>query len=286
MSNQERKIADARGKFAQVVRDGKKLNDVSWTGGRILLSTMRVVLAGNGGKRTIPLSDVHAVGGRYDVNQDIARVSDYVSLVMGNDVVLVSGGDEGFETDVYRALLDREVVFVRHPAVEGGVVQDTEWEKAQLQLEDGALNVATAGGSFVALDLDDIGTVETNERTVNDEKRQVIEAEHTEEGTSVETYFSGTDRHTAIVESLLRRGEQQSATGVELDEAEREVLMALYSGVSSFELPEFLGMEVERVEEILDRLVELEVIEEVRTRREVALNARGRNLASEAMNEQ
>jgi helix-turn-helix protein len=62
--------------------------------------------------------------------------------------------------------------------------------------------------------------------------------------------------------------------------------MALYSGVSPFEIPSFLGMDVDDVEETFERLVELEVVEEVRIRREVALNSRGRNIASEAMNEQ
>jgi len=62
--------------------------------------------------------------------------------------------------------------------------------------------------------------------------------------------------------------------------------MALYSGVSPFEIPSFLGMEVDGVEETFERLIDLEVVEEVRVRREVALNSRGRNIASEAMNEQ
>jgi len=45
-------------------------------------------------------------------------------------------------------------------------------------------------------------------------------------------------------------------------------------------------MDVDEVESVFDRLLELEVVEEIRVRREVALNARGRNIASEAMNDQ
>jgi len=44
--------------------------------------------------------------------------------------------------------------------------------------------------------------------------------------------------------------------------------------------------DVDTVEEIFERLVELDIVDEVRVRREVTLNSRGRNIASEAMNDQ
>jgi helix-turn-helix protein len=288
MSEGERKVVDTRGKFTQVVKDGRELNDAEWTGGRILLSNKRLILAGNGGKRTIPLTKVRSLDGRTDVNQLVAKVSGYVSLQLTTgDVVLVSAEDpESFERMLYRALLDRKMVLARHPAVEGGVVTDAEWEKARLKIEESAVDLAVADGSFVEIDLDDIGSMEANERSVREEKRQVLEVEHSEEGTSVQTYISGTERRCAILETLLRKGESRSEIGVDLSERENEVLMALYSGVSPFEVPDFLGMDVDEVESVFDRLLELEVVEEIRVRREVALNARGRNIASEAMNDQ
>jgi helix-turn-helix protein len=287
MSEGERKIVDTRGKFTQVVKEGRELNDAEWTGGRILLSNKRLILAGNGGKRTIPLGNVESLDGRTDVNQLVTKVSGYVTLQLTTgDVMLVSAEDpEAFERMLYRALLDRKVVLARHPAVEGGVVTDAEWKKARLKVEEGAVDLAIADGSFVEIDLDDIGSMEANERSVNDEKRQVLEVEHSEEGTSVQTYISGTERRSAILESLLRKGESRSEIGVDLTERQSEVLMALYSGVSPFEIPDFLGMDVDEVEAVFDRLIELDVVEEIRVRREVALNARGRNIASEAMND-
>jgi hypothetical protein len=288
MTEGEHKVVDTRGKFTQVVKDGRELNDAEWTAGRILLSNKRLILAGNGGKRTIPLSKIQSLDGRTDVNQLVAKVSGYVSLQLTtSDVVLVSAEDpESFERMLYRSLLDRQIVLARHPAVEGGVVTDAEWEKARLKIEEGAVDLAIADGSFVEIDLDDIGSMETNERSVNGEKRRVLEVEHSEEGTSVQTYISGSTRRCAILETLLKKGESRSEIGVDLSERENEVLMALYSGVSPFEVPDFLGMDVEEVESVFDRLIDLEVVEEIRVRREVALNARGRNIASEAMNDQ
>jgi helix-turn-helix protein len=283
----EHKIADTQGKFLQVVKNGRKLNDPDWTSGRILLSNKRLVLAGSSGKRSIPLSDVKGLKGRYDVNQAVASVSDYLSVEFDNNVVLIgtSIDIEAFETDVYGALLNQEMILTQHPAVEGGVVQDTDWEKARVKIDEGLVNVAIASGTFVAIELDDIGSVERATRTVEGEQRTVLEVEHTQGDTSVQTYISGETRRCALLESLFLKGERKNEGGVELDEVEKEVLMALYSGVSSFEIPDFLGMDVDEVEAIFERLIELDVLEEVRKRREVSLKTRGRNIASESINE-
>jgi hypothetical protein len=287
MSEGETKLADTQGKFAQVVKDGRKLNDVEWQSGRIILSNKRLVLVSNEGKRTIPLSKLDGLKGRTDVNQAIARVSGYVSLQMGKDVTLVApNDDEGFRQQLFKALLNQAVILAKHPAVKGGVVTDEGWEKGRLKIGDDAVELAIASGEFVEIDLDDIGGVEETERTVMDKERMVLEVEHTEgDGTSVQTYLSGKQRHCSFLRTLLREGEQRAEVNADLSEREHEVLMALYSGVSPFEIPNFVGMDVDKVEEVYDRLIELEILEEVRTRKEVQLKARGRNIASDVMDD-
>jgi len=287
MGEGETKLADTQGKFAQVVKDGRKLNDIEWQSGRIILSNKRLILISNDGKRAIPLSDLDGLKGRMDVNQAVARVSGYLSLQLGKDVMLVAPNEtEQFKTRLYSALLDQQIILAKHPAVEGGVVQDTGWQKGRLKIGDETVDLAISDGQFVEIELDDIGGVEQDERTVMDEQRTVLEVEHTEdEGTSVQTYLSGTARTCAFLGSLLREGEQRAEVEADLSEREREVLMALYSGVSPFEIPSFVGMDVEKVEGVYDRLIELEILEEVRTRKEVTLKARGRNIASEAIDE-
>ena len=287
MSKSERKLLDTTGRFTRVVRDGEKLSDIDWTDGRILLSNRRLVLAGASGKRTLRLSKIDRIEGRYDVNRAIAQVSDYVSVRIGADVYLVSTGEsESFERTLHKTILDGEIVLIKHPAIEGGVVQDVEWRKARVKIDEDAVNLAVEDGSFVQIEIDDVGTIEGTERTVNSKERRVLETEHTEEGTSVETYLSGSDKHCSVLGSVLRRGAEQNASSIDLNKDETEVLMALYSGVSSFEVPEFLDMDPDDVEEIYERLVELDVLQEVRIRREVALKPRGRNIASESMNNQ
>lgn len=287
MSEGEYKIADTKGRFTLAVKDGRQLNDVSWSEGRILLSNRRLILAGNEGKKTIPLSDITELAGREDGSQAVAAVSNYLSLKIDEDVMLVAASDhDEFKTAFYKAMLDENVVKAKHPAVEGGVVQDTKWEKARLQVEAEAIATALQSGTFVDLNLEDISELNTERQSMGDEQRLVIQVSHVEGETSVETHITGRERDVKFIRSFLKEGERRSQTNVDLDPSEKEVLMALYSGVSPFEIPAFIGQEVDEVEETFEKLIELDIVDEVRVRREVTLNSRGRNIASEAMNEQ
>lgn len=287
MSESEHKLLDTHGKFLRAVQNGHKLNDADWTPGRVILSNKRLLVATDDGKLTIPLSEVHGIGRRHDVNQTVASVSEYVSIHYGEDVVLVTLPDTGgFKWAIYEALLDGEIVLTNHPAVEGGVIQESDWEKARIVVETESFGLAVASGSFVEVDLADIGGVTSDERTVSGTDRPVVEVEHADDETSVETHLAGTERRCRLVESLLEEGARRNQIEVDLDGSEQQVLMALYSGVSPFDIPEFVDLDVTEVEEIYERLVELEVLDEIRRRREVALTTRGRNLASESINDE
>lgn len=287
MSEGERKLADSRGKFVQVVENGRKLNDVEWIPGRILLSNKRLVLASNEGKKTIPLAEVRSVKTRENVNEAIANVSGYVSIQTRRDVLLLSPADvEGFAAEIYSARLDQQVVLAKHPAVKGGVVQDAAWEKARIKVGEDSVELAISSGQFVEIALEDVGTIEETERTVLEKERSVLEVEHAIDGTSVKTYLSGSASDCSILASLLRSGNQHADSDVSLTDDEREVLMALYSGVSPFEIPDFVGLDVEDVEEIFEALAEQGVVQKKRTRREVGLKPRGRSIASEVIADQ
>lgn len=287
MSEGETKLADQRGKFTQVVKDGRKVPDLEWIAGRILLSNKRLILASNDGKRTIPLQKVASIKSRTDAAKPLAKVSNYLSLQIGNDVTLVAPNDhETFEQQLFGAVLDQQVILIKHPAVEGGVVQSVDWQKGRLTVEENEVALASASGEFVEIEIDDVGTVAEKEAEVKGKERFVIEVEHTIEGTAVETHITGPRRKVNVLAALLRKGEQQNTTDVELGDEETEVLMALYSGVSPFQIPDFVGMDVEQVEAIYDQLVEEGILEKVRSRREVSLKARGRHVATEAMDEE
>ncbi len=289
MAQRERKLLDKPGRFLQAVKAGRRREDVGWITGRILLSNQRLVLASEAGSRTIPLSAVKDIGGRFDHNQTIARVSEYTAVRFGdqadNVLLLTASKDpDEIEQQLYSAVLDHARIVARHPAVEGGVITDAEWTEATVKVTPEAVDVALTDGSFTEIELDDISEFSAAEQDVRDERQTVLKVEHTtEDGTSVQTYLSGDQRHCAFLESLFREGEERSEIGVDLEYPEQKVLMALHSGVSPFEIPEFVDMDVERVEEIYEHLIELDVLSEVRKRREVELTARGRKIASGAM---
>lgn len=288
MSESERRLADTTGRFLQVVADGDRVGDPQWTNGRVLLSNQRLILVGRGGKRTIPLAEVSAIRSSRDVETAVAGESQYASVRVGGDVILVTTADHGsFEVDLYSAVLDGESIRVRHPAVKGGVVQETEWERTRVEMEDAdRIGLGTTGGAYVGIDLGDVVDVRASERTVDGEPRQVVEVEHTDGETSVETYLAGSSSSCSLLQSLLAQGLDRTSGPVDLDPTEKQVLMALYSGVSSFDIPEFTGLSVDEVEETFERLIELDVLDEVRLRREVSLTSRGRNLASEAISDE
>jgi len=286
MSDSEKKIADVQGRFMQVVESGHRLDDATWESCRIVLTDKRLVLIA-GGKMTIPLADLDEIGERYDVNQAAAGVASYIGLSVGEDVVLVSAAEhDEFETDFYHACLNGEILYVKHPAVEGGVVQSTEWTKARIKITDDDIRFALADGGHVAVDRDDIGEVELDERQAVGDERTIIEVEHSEDEISVQTYVTGDEHDLSVLEEVLVEGVERNRADLDLGPTEEQVVTALHSGVSPFEIPDFVGADVEEIEAIYDRLVELDVIEVVRERTEVEMTAQGRSVAGQTMGEQ
>lgn len=281
MSGGEQTFVDAAGDFLSVVEDGERVPDPGWRSCRVVLTSERLVLSTNGGDRSIPLAAVSLL------DDAPGEYGDGTPLRVGDSLVLVDAqGVDDFGREYCRAALYDEVILAKHPAKVGGVVQDgAEWSKARFRLVDGRVTLGLPGNRTVSFPVDDVGTVDVESRRVLDEKRQVIAIEHAEDGRSVETYLSGTTRHTRTLESLLGGVLDEREAETELSELEKQAVMALYSGVSPFEMAEFLGIDVGEVEELYASLLDAGVVDKVRERTEVTLNAHGRNVASETMSE-
>jgi len=286
MSDTEKKMADMQGKYLQAVSQGQRLTDAEWQNCRIVLTTERIALIADS-KRQLALTDIDRIADRFDVNQQSAGVSDYIALHVGENVFLVSASNhEVFVTDFYRASLNGAVVLVQHPAVKGGVVQSNEWTKGRLKVSDETLRLAMADGQAVDIERTDIGDLTVEEKTVSGEERTVIQVEHSEDDISVETHLAGEEFHATVLRTMLEDSAEQNRADLDLSSTEQRVIMALHSGVSPFDIPNFVGIDEEKTEAIFDRLVELDVISVVRERTEVALTTKGRRVAGDRMGEQ
>ncbi|PSQ36727.1 chemotaxis protein CheF1 [Halobacteriales archaeon SW_10_66_29] len=283
----EQKIEDTQGKYLHAVKNGHEMKDATWQQCRVVLTSERLVIATDG-KLTIPLSDIDEMGGRYDVNDRAASEVNYSALYVDDDVLLVTTADhETFETNFYRAFLDGAVVYVKHPAVVGGVIQGAEWQRGRLKVTTDTVRIVLEDGQKFVVDRSDIGELETDERAVAGEQRSVTEVEHADDdGTSMETYLSGRQHHLSVLKQLLEEGAERNRADLDFSPTERRVVMALYSGVSPFAISDFVGIDVEKVEEIYDELIELDVIEVIRERKQVSLTPQGRRVAGEEMGEQ
>jgi len=287
MSNTEKKIEDTQGKYLHAIKGGRELTDAEWENCRIVLTNQRLMIVTDS-KISMPLEEIDVLDERVDVNRNAASESYYTALDVGEDVLLITTADyEGFRTNFFRAILDEAVIYVKHPAVAGGVVKASEWQRGRLGVTKETVRMVLEDGQKFVVERDDIGEMEVDEREVAGEERGVIEVEHTdEEGTSVETYLSGRQYHISVLKQLLEEGAERNRADLDLTATEQRVVMALYSGVSPFAISDFVGVEVERVEEIYDQLIELDVIRVVRERTEVSLTPQGRRVAGEAMGEQ
>ena len=285
MSGDEHKILDASGDFQYVVRDGDPVADPQWQSCRLIVTNKRLVLATNADRQPIPHANISLPDEPESAVPNAVPPGATV-LSVGENVLLVDASNVAdFAFEYRRATLQGEVILARHPAVVGGVIQDdAEWSKARFRLDDEEVRLQFPGGGSTVFDIEDVGTIETSESRVLGERRTVVEVEHTDEdGRSVETHFSGMAHHTEALTALFGAVVEGREDDHELSEMESQVLMALYSGVSPFEMADFVGTTPDEVEEIYQRLLDIGAVDEVRTRTEVSLNAQGRNMASEAM---
>lgn len=297
MSKSEKKVADITGKFIHpLIRGSTQRKDASWTNGRIILSNKNIWLITSDKKQKIPLESLKKIGESFDLNQSIVRTTNYVSLVYEREgerrVSLVSSSNDDSLSEIrdslYNVLLNGTIVYLKHPVKRGGVIQDTaDWQKAQTALSSESVRFATEDGDIIKVELDEVQNIEAEEKTVKGDRRKVLVVDHAEsDGTTVVSHIYAPPREISALKGFIgAEFEEEVESDIELSDRDRQVLTALYSGVSPFDIPDFIGADVDEVEDIYEELIELGVLNEVRKRREVTLTTRGRNLASKSIGE-
>ncbi|MFP3945550.1 MAG: CheF family chemotaxis protein [Archaeoglobaceae archaeon] len=296
----ESKITDDIGKFiSPISSDDKRFRDAKWIPGRIILSNKNIWMIGKDRKKKIPLKTIFDIGGRFDISNEVKSMPHYIlvkhhgpneenksSLVTVND----KNKFERLKEKLMEILLNKRIVYVKYPVKKGGVIQQNiKWEKAQIAIKKNKLRMVTESKKFIKIDLDKIQLAKKEDREVNQETKKVLDIQFSEvednQEFSVECYVYGKENTLNILNNFIFGSFDKVTADIKLSESEKQIIMSLYTGVSPFEIAGFIGMDVDKVEEVYDRLIELGVLKEVRKRKEVILTTRGKNLASEALSE-
>ncbi|RZN62914.1 CheF family chemotaxis protein [Methanonatronarchaeum sp. AMET6-2] len=298
MGSSEKKVFEMIGGYIHpLIKGNTRRVDAKWVKGKIILTTKNLWFISKGGRRKIKLSSMKEIGGDFNLNQEVLKKGDYVGIVFKNKeertVSLVTSKKDSDLKKFKRALLkyfaDNKVVIVKDPVKKGGVLQDdAEWKKAKTTLKNQSMHFVDEDGNILNLNLENVQNISMEYKDFKGKEKDVLVIERiNDDGMSVVSYIYAPKVTLSVMDNFIKESfEKHVKSEIELDQKEKEIIMALYSGISPFDIPDFIGVDVDKVEEIYERLVEINALDEIRKRREVELTTRGRNLASKVMGEE
>ncbi|WP_436931458.1 CheF family chemotaxis protein [Halosimplex halobium] len=232
--------------------------------GRILLSEKRLVLAGDEGKVTIPLSSIFdvAVG---QVPDDLGDFFDSTVTVAfekgGNRMVAAVEADddkiEKFTTVLFKAILNGTDVTVKHPARVGGRVTDESFAPAKLYLKPGSVRFRRADDT-VDVDLSTVSDFERTSREISGTERSVLAVRHLSGGEATLSLAAlESPRKLSILGRYLRLEYSDLVADLEdvsLSEEQVELLVAVYSTGPGVSLANVLDVESSQLTMVLNDL--------------------------------
>jgi helix-turn-helix protein len=177
----------------------------------------------------------------------------------------------------------RLMAYFKSPAVRGGVlVKDAAWEK-------GAIAVLKTGIWFVSpkkqicIPLEDVSDIELTKREVNAKKTDVVKIDHVEGGGVSTSYVLCPLTTLQVLYNFLKEAtKEMDMQGDELDPVSAQVSMLVYSGMDSNAIEKMLAISNDELETVFDTLLDLGIVEVVRTRREVQLTTKGVRFVTDA----
>ncbi|WP_292461030.1 CheF family chemotaxis protein [Methanothermococcus sp.] len=173
------------------------------------------------------------------------------------------------------------------------------------------LAVAVKGGKPKVYDLfNNIESVDIENKTIDDGKElEVLEIKQIKGGETITSYIyipqkerlfvlryiATLSKYSNSVKNLLPKTEDELESQLtseswggdkikseveQLEPEEQEVLTAIYTGISSLELPPMMGLDVDEVEKILENLIDKGFLNLIRIRKETELTEKGRAITN------
>jgi|GEM_PF-1082954 len=289
------------------------VNRSDWKRVKIVLTHTNLWMIQDSTKERIPLGGITGIG--RDVSSKISMplgkylAIDYIADGKTFIHAITSTKDQVKKLKMYILLvqLNKTSAYLLHPAKIGGVLQtDTKWQKRVLTISKGTSSEGISdqlvfkieGGEDVTILLSRVEQAKTEERVIGKASREVLNITHNTDENTYDTcvftknlihlreYFNdfmldkGVETRVSIDPAM---GDNDS-TGPELSEMEDEIMIALYSGVSSLEMETMVdNVTVDELENIYDKMIRDGMAETVRIRKEIQLTAKGKNVVNKKM---
>ena len=238
--------------------------------GRIVLSQKRLVFVSSDDRLTVPLKDVfdvvvgHVPVGLDEFFDDTVAIA-YERGAERRTAILEADGEKigRFRTVLFKALLRGASVRIKHPAKVGGRTTDASARKATLDLAKRSVTFQGIDPPL-SIDLSNVTYYEKTDRTINGRVRPALEVQFTADGRAVTTEIvMSSARLMNLLGRYLRLEYSDLVSeiqGVDLSEAEMELLTAVYSGAGDGNLSSLLGMDSSSVTMLLNGLEEKQLI--------------------------
>ena len=292
------------------------VNRSDWRKVKIILTHTNLWIVQGSAKERIPLGGITGIG--RDVSSKISMPIDkYLAIDYIADgktfIRAITSTKElvkKLKTYILLVQLNNTNTYLLHPAKIGGVLQTgTKWQKRVLTISKGTSSEGISdqlvfrmeGGEDVKITLSKVEQVKTEERVIGKASREVLSITHntddntydscifTKNMTPLREYFNdfmldkGVETRVSI-DAVMGGIDDNSGTGPELSEKEDEIMIALYSGVSSLEMETMMdNVTVDELENIYDKMIRDGMAETVRIRKEIQLTAKGKNVVNKKM---
>jgi helix-turn-helix protein len=263
MSGTEKTVADFTSRFAVDPGGGARAEPER---GRIVMSRKRLVLVASEQRTTVPLSNVVdvVVGQVPSGMRDLFDDSITVAYREGSATrtVVVEGSEETigrFRTVLFRALINGREAVVKHQARVGGRVTDEEVQRAKLRLADEGVRFRTPDGGFT-IDPGEVIDFDKAMRAPDGTQRPTLLVQHTDEGEAITSLVAPSSKRLVNLIGRYLRVEYEAVRSnladVDLGDAEKRVLVGVYSTGGGVDFAGLLDGDAARVTRVLNGLEE------------------------------
>ncbi|WP_253737340.1 CheF family chemotaxis protein [Halohasta salina] len=171
----------------------------------------------------------------------------------------------GFANAVFKAILTGCDAIVTHPARRGGRVLNTEPVEARLSVDDRSVSITPDDGERLGITLSEIIHFELEKQDFEDKRYRGLSVRHLGDGgmATKTTIALEDDRKHKLFQRFVRRGYRERKAKIEeisLEDAHKEVLVALYSAGDQFDISMIVDKSADKLQQLLGSLGEMGLV--------------------------